>query len=641
MTASTVEAGPAATPLAARVTRPRWERPGLVALLGGALVLFGWGFAHAATNSYYAAAVLAGTQDLKAMFFGSFDAGNAITVDKPPFALWVQVLSTRTFGFGTAQLLLPEVLAGVGSVWLLYLAVRRWAGPAAGLLAGALLALTPIAGVMFRFDNPDAVLVLLLVAAAYCLVRAVDSGRTGWLVAVGVLVGCAFLTKMLQAYLVVPGFALVWLLAAPGSWRRRIGQLALATLALIAASGWWVAVVELWPAASRPYIGGSTDNSVLQLIWGYNGLGRITGSGTGGANFGGDPGPLRLAGSQFAGQVGWFLPLAGVALAGGLWLVGRAPRSDRRRAALLLWGSWVAVHAVVFSAMGGVIHPYYSVALAPGVAALAAVGTVLLWSRRTEVVPAVLLALGVAGTTVWAAVLLGRTPGFVPWLHGAVLVAGLAGAAGLLAGTLRRGRIGQRVAVGAGLVAVLAVGAGPAAYAVQSAANPASGPNPTAGPRVAGDGGPGGAGGHGGPPAFLRRPGAAGNGPSPNGAPPARAGRGGDLWGTPNATLTAYLTAHRGGARWVAATVSANAAAPIQLATRAPVLAIGGFTGTDPSPTLARFQAWVRAGAVRYVVADGGGGRGGDGAAILGWVTAHGTLVAPTLVGGATVYALS
>jgi 4-amino-4-deoxy-L-arabinose transferase-like glycosyltransferase len=627
MTTSTVEAMPIAPPVSARRTGPRWERGGVLGLLAGSLVLFGWGLAHAGTNSYYAAAVLAGTQDLKAMFFGSLDAANAITVDKPPLALWLQVISTRAFGFGTWQMLLPQVLAGAGSVWLLYLAVRRWAGPAAGLAAGALLALTPISAVMFRYDNPDAVLVLLLVAAAYCLVRGVDSGRTRWLVAVGVLIGCAFLAKMLQAYLVVPGFALVWLVAAPGSWRRRVGQLAAAALALIVASGWWVAVVELWPAGSRPYIGGSTDNSVLDLIWGYNGLARITGGAGGGpGGFGDAPGLLRLFDNRFAGQVSWFLPLAGAALLGGLWLTARAPRTDRHRAALLLWGSWTAVHAAVFSGMSGVIHPYYTVALAPGVAALAAVGTQVLWSRRTEVVPAVLLAVGVGGTAVWAYVLLGRTPDFVPWLRGVVLVAGHVAAAGLLAGALLHGRRGNRVAVVTALVAVLAVAAGPAAYCVQSAASPTGGPNPTAGPELAGVSGPGGT------TALAER----------LAQPPA--GRGGttepgDLWYTPNAALTAYLAAHRGGARWVAATFSANAAAPIQLATGAPALAIGGFTGTDPSPTLAQFQAWAAAGEVRYVVTGGGRGRGVS-STILTWVTAHGTLVDPAQVGGATVYAV-
>ena len=226
-------------------TQPRWARPALLALLAATAVLYLWGLGSSGwANEYYAAAVQAGTQDWKAWLFGSLDAGNAITVDKPPAALWVMALSGRLFGFNAFTMLLPQALMGVGAVALLYAAVRRCSGPAAGLIAGAVLALTPVAALMFRFNNPDALLVLLLVAAAYCVVRATETASTRWIALAGCAIGFAFLTKMLQAVLVVPGFALVFLVAAPGSLWRRVGKLLIGAVAMIASAGWYIALVS-------------------------------------------------------------------------------------------------------------------------------------------------------------------------------------------------------------------------------------------------------------------------------------------------------------------------------------------------------------------------------------------------------------
>ena len=260
------------------VAQPRWARPALLALLAATAVLYLWGLGSQGwANTYYAAAVQAGTQDWKAWLFGSLDAGNAITVDKPPAALWVMVLSGRLFGFNAFSMLLPQALMGVGAVALLYAAVRRCSGPAAGLMAGAVLALTPVAALMFRFNNPDALLVLLLVAAAYCVVCATETASTRWIALAGCAIGFAFLAKMLQAFLVVPSLALAFLVAAPGGLWKRVGKLLIGAVAMIASAGWYVALVSLWPAESRPYIGGSTDNSLLQLALGYNGIDRVVG----------------------------------------------------------------------------------------------------------------------------------------------------------------------------------------------------------------------------------------------------------------------------------------------------------------------------------------------------------------------------
>ncbi len=275
-----------------RAEDPAWARVALVGLLVATAVAYLWNLtASGDANSFYAAAVQAGTKSWKALFFGSIDSSNFITVDKPPASLWVMALSGRIFGFSSASMLVPQVLEGVIAVGLLAASVKRWFGAGAGLLAGAMLAATPVAALMFRFNNPDALLVCLLVASAYGLVRAVEDGSRRWMIAVGTLLGFAFLTKMMQAFLVVPGFALVYLVAAPPTMRRRITDLLAGGAAMIVSAGWWVAIVALWPASSRPMIDGSSDNSILNLIVGYNGLGRLTGSG-------GGPGGWRRRGRE-------------------------------------------------------------------------------------------------------------------------------------------------------------------------------------------------------------------------------------------------------------------------------------------------------------------------------------------------------
>ncbi len=263
-------------------TDPRWARPALLGLLTLTAILYLWDLGRNGwANDFYAAAVQAGTKSWKAFFFGSFDQSNFITVDKTPASLWVMEISGRIFGFSQWSMLAPQALEGVGSVLLLYAAVKRWFGPPAGLIAGMVLALTPVAALMFRFNNPDALLVLLMTAAAYTLVRAIENGRTKWLMFTGLLLGFAFLAKMLQAFLVVPGFAVAYLWAGPPRLGRRIWQTVLMGVGIIVGAGWWILAAELTPAADRPYFGGSTNNNILQLAIGYNGLGRLTGNETG------------------------------------------------------------------------------------------------------------------------------------------------------------------------------------------------------------------------------------------------------------------------------------------------------------------------------------------------------------------------
>jgi 4-amino-4-deoxy-L-arabinose transferase-like glycosyltransferase len=634
-------------------TDPVWARPALLGLLAATAVLYLWGLgASGWANSFYSAAAQAGSVSWKALFYGSSDAASSITVDKTPASLWVMGLSVRLFGLNAWSILVPEALMGVVTVGLVHATVRRWHGHAAALLAGAVTALTPVAVLMFRFNNPDALLVLALVAAAYAVVRATETASTRWLALAGALVGAGFLAKMLQALLVLPAFALVYLVAAPSPLRRRIGSVLVAGAAMVATAGWWVAIVELVPASARPYIGGSQTNSILELVLGYNGLGRLTGSETGSVGGGGGNGGnwgatgwTRMFSSEIGGQVSWLLPAALLLLAAGLVLTARRPRTDRTRAAFLLWGGWLVVTGLVFSFMQGIFHAYYTVALAPAIGAVVGVGAVVLWRRRHEPAAGALLAAAVALTAAWSFVLLHRSSTFLPWLAPLVLVVGLLAALALVVTPL----LPARVVVAVAGLAVLCSLAGPAASAVQTAATPHTGSIPSAGPAVAGGGfgGPG----RGGPGGGLR-PGGGFAGPAPGGqafggrAPGGAAGGGGIgglLQGsTASAALVSLLSANASSYTWVAAAVGSQSAAGYQLATGDPVMAVGGFNGSDPSPTLAQFQADVAAGKIHYFIGGGGfGGQSGgssDSGAIASWVTANFTA---QTVGGVTVFDLT
>jgi 4-amino-4-deoxy-L-arabinose transferase-like glycosyltransferase len=632
-----------------RAWTPDWEVLALLCLLAFSAVLYLWDLGREGmANAFYSAAVMSGSQSWKAFFFGSFDAASFVTVDKPPVALWVMELSARLFGFSSWSMLVPQALAGVAAAGLMFITVRRHAGAVAGLIAALVLALTPVAALMFRYNQPDGILTLLLVASAYTTLRAVESGRIRWLVATGVLLGFAFNTKMLQAFLVLPAFALVYLVAAPPRIGRRILGLLGAGIALLVSAGWWPVVVMLIPAAGRPYIDGSTNNSIWNLIFGYNGLGRIfssSGGGGGGFGFGGAAGLGRLFNAENGGQVSWLLPLAGLALVVGLALRWRAVRTDLGRAGYLLWGGWALVTVAVFSFMTGIFHPYYSVALAPAVGALVGMGLVDLWRLRHSSLTRWLLPAGFAVTGVWAFVLLGRTPDFQSWLRYAVLVVSLLSALVLLIPLSRRLAV---AAITAGLVAVLA---GPAAYTFDTVLTTQSGATTSAGPAVSQAGGfqppaggarfqpPEGA------PAFPQPQ--AGSAGVPSGG--TFGNRGQQVSASP--ALVKYLLANRGQATWIAAVEGSMNAGSLELTSGQPVMAMGGFLGSDPTPTLSQFQSLVAQGKVRYLLvqsdggaiggrAIGGGSSGGTVAQVVSWAEAHGKVVTIAGVSGFTVYDL-
>ncbi|MFF2553940.1 glycosyltransferase family 39 protein [Nocardia sp. NPDC058058] len=652
MTATLTERQVVPPPERDTASKPRWEYPAVAALLIGTAIAYLWNLSvNGWANSFYAAAVQAGSVSWKAFFFGSSDAANSITVDKTPLSLWPMEISVRVFGLHSWSMLLPQALIGVASVALLWATVRRVFGAHAGLLAGLALAVTPVAALMFRFNNPDALLVLLMIAAAWAMTRAVEDGRWRWLLYTGLFIGLGFLTKQLQVLLVVPALALTYLVAGPPKLGKRIAQLFAAGAAMVAGAAWWVLIAEFWPVDDRPYFGGSQHNSILELTFGYNGLGRLNGDETGSVGPGGElpaggngmwgtTGITRMFEPQQGGQIAWLIPAALVLMVATLVLRGKAARTDQRRAGLLLWGGWLLVTGLVFSFMKGIFHQYYTIALAPAIAALVGIGAVMLWQEREKrwVRVALALALGVTIATAW--MLLSRSSSFQPWLRWTVAAVGVVVTLALLV------RLPRKVEIAAASAAVLIGLAGPIAYTVDTLGTGHEGPIPSAGPNVRGGFGFGGGGRHGGGGAPWQNGGTApgqnsgmhgqnGTAPGQNGGMPGMNGAthgggarngggmpGGEMGGgagnfmmasKPSAQVTALLSANGDQFTWVAAAIGSNSAAGFQLATQLPVMPVGGFNGSDPSPTLEQFQRYVTDGDIHYFIGGGGMGDGGEG----------------------------
>jgi 4-amino-4-deoxy-L-arabinose transferase-like glycosyltransferase len=652
----------------------RTPKMALAAILAVATVLYGWTLGSRGWgNSYYSAAVKSMGRNWTNFLFGSYDPAGVITVDKPPAALWPQVISAKIFGLHGWSVLLPQVIEGVLAIALLYLAVRRWAGELAALVAAVVLTLTPITVAINRDNNPDTLLVLVLVGAAYALTRALQAPAPRaaliWLSVCGFLVGAGFLTKMLAAWMVLPAFAVAWLVGARLGWWSRIWRLLVAGAVTAASSLWWVLLVAIWPG-DRPYIGGSTNGSAWDLVIGYNGLGRVfgehSGPGSGGGfgagggiSFGGAAGWDRMFNDVVAGQISWLLPACGVAL-----VVAVVVAVLHRRAAAtsgtplaaagwVMWGGWLLVCAAVFSTQQGIFHPYYTTQLAPAAGALCGgLVTALLRAHRAggRWAPPVAAAT-VAGTVAWAVVVISRDTSWYGWLRWVILAAGVMAVCLLVLGVWRR-----RVLVLAVLSAALAVLASPAVWAasVTWSDSAMGGVNPTAGPAVMsfpgggprgmempgggdfpGRGGlpdlPGGGGppdlpGGGGPPDV---PGGAGLPDLPGGGAPdadspngggtpgdGRLGGGGPAGGfgaMGGATLTVqqrkildYAVKESGNARIsLAVEGGAMGTSAYILNSDATVIGMGGFSGGDDAPSVDQLQSWVSKGDLRYILGSG------------------------------------
>jgi 4-amino-4-deoxy-L-arabinose transferase-like glycosyltransferase len=658
--------------------RPDWVARGtVIALLAATALLYLWGLsASGYANSFYSAAAQAGSENWTAWFFGSLDGGNSITVDKPPAAIWLMALSVRLFGLSSWSILAPEALLGVASVGVLYAAVRRsllgWRNSRgqthpltergahwAALVGAAVFALTPAATLMFRFNNPDALLVFTMVLASYCTVRATEHASRGWLALAGVAIGFGFLTKMLQAFLILPALIVAYAIAAPGAWRKKLVDLLVAFAALLLSAGWYVAVVELTPASVRPYIGGSQHNSLLELIISYNGFGRITGNevgsvGGGGGSMSGSTGILRMFEGVSGGMISWLIPAALVLGVGALGLAfvrgnltasptpgeGEQTPSQALAGGLVVWLGWLVTTAVVFSFMAGIYHDYYTVALAPAIGGALALGGAALWANRGRLTARLLLAATSAGTGLWALVLLQQAGSWYTALGWTVLALGVASGLAIV-WVDRLPRLLASLAITGAIAAGIA---GPYAYSVNTASTAHTGSIVTAGPVTGvGRGGTGRGGAPGGQrPTGMGAPTRTGTA-TDDGRTTGAGGTGSLLNGASTSTeLVSLLGQDAASYTWVAAAVGAQNAASYQLATGHAVMAIGGFNGSDPSPTLDEFKADVAAGKIHYFLGGTLGGRqnGGSGSAteIATWVSQNYTA---STVGSTTVYDLT
>ncbi|MFI9404378.1 ArnT family glycosyltransferase [Nocardia sp. NPDC052316] len=600
MTAISVEPTvPDATDTAAGLPPARrWERAGLAALLIGTAVAYLWHITvNGMGNNFYAAATWAGSRSWRALLFGSLDPGNFITVDKPPVSQWVMGLSGQLFGFSSASMLVPQALMAVGAVWLLYSALARATGSrGTGLLAGAVLAVTPVVALMFRFNNPDAVMVLLMTAGAYCTIRALERASARWLALAGVALGFAFLAKMLEGLMVLPALGVAYLLVAPTTLRNRLWHLTGAAVALIVSSGWYVLLTMLWPASSRPYLAGSTNNTFMDLVLGYNGFARFLGRNHQGGNhielppgyemphdlgagFGGSggAGPSRLFTGEIGFEISWLLPAA--LLAFGIVLASRwrAPRTDPIRGAAVVFGLWLVIDGIAFTTMRGGMHAYYTLAIGPAVAATFALGVHEAWRRRAEAFGRIAAAAVVLTTAGWSFVLLQRNSEWLPWLRWTLLTIAALATLGLLAAAFPAvsHRPRARTTSVLVIVGVLAGLGGSTAYAAATLPRAHVGGGPTVGPAEPENSGPAGE---------VRRAVTA------------------FLDGSTEPQVVELL--RNTATTWSAAVDRSSIAANLELASRTPVIAIGGFTSDDPVPTLPDFEHLVSTHQVTYYLAQ-------------------------------------
>ncbi len=579
-------------------------------------------------TEYYSAGVRSMLGSWHAFFFNAFDPAGFVSLDKPPLAFWFQAASAGLFGFSPFALALPQLIEGLASVALLYVIVRRSFGATDGLLAALFLAVTPVAVAVDRSTNTDSCLVLLLVLAAGALLRAVETGRTGWIVASAAMLGLAFNAKMLVAFVVAPVFFGLYLASGPGRPARRIAQLVGAGGVMLVLALAWAAIYDLTPRGERPYAGSSRGDSMLELVVVHNGLERFVSPRGPAPPAGRQPrrapfslnddvpvGVGRLADRHLAGQFGWLLPLAALALiaaalsarrAGGAWWRGGAAIQ------FATWTGWGLSFWLVYSLAGGIFHAYYLATLAPPVAALAAMGVVAAWRLRGKsMLEAALLPAALAATGAWQAWI--NWPYLVPpmrdpvgWTWVFLVAAALGGVAlCVLAASRRRARLGL-VAAGIGVTALLVA---PVAWSLSLSIRPGSAVLPNADlSRLTGLGGD--------PRAIHRR---------------AR------VEPAIDARLFAYIRANRAAERFALATPNARLAAPVIVRSGEPVMAIGGYNGSDPILILGQFAARVAAGEVRFILvggfADFGFGPSGETRrrAWMEWIGRHGKPVDPGL----------
>lgn len=570
---------------------PGWERPVLIVVLFLNALLNFWNLGiNGWANYFYSAAVQSGTKDAISAFFGASDWGNSITVDKPPLSLWVMELSAKFFGFTPLGILVPQAIMGIASTWLIYVIVRKQFSAAAALVAAVAFCTTPIVVLMSRYNNPDPLMLLLMLVAVYSMQHAIESGRLKFLVVAGIAVGLAFMTKQLQGLLVLPSLVVAYYAWAEVSWFRRLKYAAIAGAAMVLTGGLWMTVVDLVPADARPYVGGSRSNSVLELTLAYNGVDRIVGTEENPvanlipAQFrqvDSDAGLMRLFNANYGQEIGWLLPAAIICalLIIASWKYLPSGRGARSLAFIAV--TWFFGTYGVLSFMGNQIHTYYTEALAPPMALTVGVACAIYFQHRRLLRFRMAAAAAILSTSLCSWLILNSVVGWPIWLGNAVLFAGAIGAA--LAAVPPPTRWLEVCAATAAAAAMLV---GPLATSVLNTTLIQNGSNPVSGQLTKSTGSIN---------RFLDE-----------------MKHGNPAWAydvafgqKPNDSILQLLRASNG-CTWAAATAASQTAARLQIEADRPVMPLGGFAGTDPSPTLAAFKIHVDDGSICYFLSQDG-----------------------------------
>lgn len=604
-------------------------------------------------NSYYTAAVQAASTSWKAFFFGSLDAGNFISVDKPPIAIWLMALSVRLFGFSSFTMLLPNALAGVITVWLTYLSVKRIFNTKSALISGIIMMLTPVAALMFRFNNPDAILTMFLTTSAYFFLKSLDSKKPLLnLTLTALFTGLAFNTKMLQGLVLLPIMVLIYLFfAKTPKFFTRLYHLLFAFLITTIACLWWPTIVYLTPASSRPYIGSSSNNSIWNLIIGYNGLNRLLGNnnkitgagmgapggnssrpsipqnsnkrqtppnfnqndfgtpgknmdgmggpgggmGPGGNGFGGQVGVFRMFNTDFGTNIAWLIPLALITFLVTFIKFIKLPRDNSKRSSVLFFFGWLILHIVVFSLTSGTIHPYYVVVLAPAIAALVGIGLPIIWDLyKNKKIFWLVLPLSICLTAIISYSLLSYK-NYWPWLKYTVVICAIISAILLIIHHFKSIKLIKYLAITTAIFSLLA---GPAFFTFSTINTAHSGSIPISGPG-------------------------------------ATAGHTNNELSQSDKNLINYLLTNRSNATWIVAVASANESAPIQISSGQPVMALGGFNGSDNAITLNEFKKLIANGQIKYYLISSK-----DNNSISTWVKENCTIVNYGNTNSGTLYQL-
>ncbi|GAA6114296.1 ArnT family glycosyltransferase [Apilactobacillus apinorum] len=639
----------------------------LVIIMLIALGLYGYGtWKTGSANDFYTSAITSMTQSFKNFWYASFDPAGYITVDKPPVALWFMAISAKILGVSNFSVVLPSVLFGVGSVYLMYRLVTPYFGRFAGRIAALVMTITPIVVADSRTNNMDATLIYFLLLAIWMLQKSINKNNMYWLIGSFATIGFAFNIKMLQAFMIIPGMLLFYWLASKDSWKKKIGKLSLAGIALVVFTLSWPLSVDMTSASNRPYEGGSQHNSVLELAFGYNGTQRLLGqtTGTGGAfkgmgnnssksksnnnqqmtmpngqkmgnfkpsknmknmknipsnarrggmkmgggkNMGGaggafnigTVGPLRLFQSALGPQISWLLPFAIIGMIAAF--IGYADPKRKwyqlthRQKHVVLWTGWL-VPVYGFFSVASFFHPYYTIMLAPAIAALAGLGLAAMIKLFKEFglnnYKAYFLPVAIVTT---AALQAWYVSSYYTWLTVLIIIVAVIASAGLL--IFKAKPAGKAIMI----IGLLSIAVAPSFWSLTPTLAKESAAIPTAGPDLLTSGG--------------NNSGGIGN-------------------GTVNTKLLNYLTKHQGNAKYLFATADSGTAAPYIIKTKKAVMAMGGFNGTDPAMTLSKFKQLVKSGQVKYYLDEGKSGSTNN--EIVNWIKKHAKKVNASEYGGSS-----